>query len=88
VSRATFPYPEVALVAWTRTSGLEYSSSAVKRFYLQWRSVQEEEAIIREKLVEIKHRLFQKLEGSRVTAFKKIARPALQPLSERHYEYA
>ena len=23
-----------------------------------------------------------------MTAFKKIARPALQPLSERHYEYA
>jgi len=43
---------------------------------------------IREKLVELNQRPFQKLEGSRVTAFEKIDRPALQPLPERRYEYA
>jgi transposase len=43
---------------------------------------------IREKLVELNQRPFQKLEGSRVTAFEKIDRPALQLLPERRYEYA
>ena len=43
---------------------------------------------IREKLVEINRRPFQKLEGSRLTAFEKIDRPALRPLPERRYEYA
>ena len=43
---------------------------------------------IREKLAEFNQRPFQKLEGSRVTAFEKIDRPALQPLPERRYEYA
>jgi transposase len=43
---------------------------------------------IREKLVEINRRPFQKLEGSRTMAFEKIDRPALQPLPERRYEYA
>lgn len=43
---------------------------------------------IREKLVEINNRPFQKLEGSRATAFEKIDRPALRSLPEMRYEYA
>ncbi len=45
-------------------------------------------SVIREKLVEINRRPFQKLEGSRTIAFEKIDRPALRPLPERRYEYA
>ena len=43
---------------------------------------------IRERLVELNQRPFQKLEGSRTLAFEKIDRPALRPLPERRYEYA
>ena len=43
---------------------------------------------IRERLAEINSRPFQKLEGSRATAFEKIDRPALRPLPEMRYEYA
>lgn len=43
---------------------------------------------IREKLVEINNRPFQKLEGTRATAFEKIDRPVLRPLPEMRYEYA
>lgn len=43
---------------------------------------------IRERLSEINNRPFQKLEGSRATAFEKIDRPALRPLPDRRYEYA
>ena len=43
---------------------------------------------IREKLLEVNRRPFQKLEGSRVEAFDKIDRPALRPLPEKRYEFA
>lgn len=43
---------------------------------------------IREKLVEINNRPFQKLPGTRATTFEKIDRPALRPLPEIRYEYA
>jgi transposase len=43
---------------------------------------------IRERLIEINNRPFQKLEGSRATVFEKIDRPALRPLPESRYEYA
>ena len=44
--------------------------------------------VIRGSLVEINHRPFQKLPGSRATAFETIDRPALQPLPEMRFEYA
>jgi len=44
--------------------------------------------VIRDSLVEINQRPFQKLPGSRATAFETIDRPALQPLPERRFEYA
>jgi transposase len=43
---------------------------------------------IRERLIEINKRPFQKLEGSRATAFEKMDRPALRPLPQSRYEYA
>jgi transposase len=44
--------------------------------------------LIKEKLFELNNHPFQKLEGSRTTAFEKIDRPALRPLPESSYEYA
>ena len=44
--------------------------------------------VIRNSLVEINQRPFQKLPGSRKTAFETIDRPALQPLPESRFEYA
>lgn len=43
---------------------------------------------IRELLVEINARSFQKLPGSRQSAFEAIDRPAMQPLPDSPYEYA
>jgi len=43
---------------------------------------------IREKLFEFNHRPFQKLPGSRATAFEETDLPALRPLPRARYEYA
>jgi transposase len=43
---------------------------------------------ISEKLVELNHHKFQKLDTSRQELFKTLDRPALKPLPEKPYEYA
>lgn len=51
-------------------------------------SLDELNAIIRELLVDINARPFQKLPGCRLSAFEKIDRPAMLPLPTARYEYA
>ena len=43
---------------------------------------------IREKLKELNHRPFQKLDTTRQELFETLDRPALKPLPEKPYEYA
>lgn len=54
----------------------------------QFFSLYEVNQAIREELVKLINRPFQKLEGNRLTAFEKIDRPALQPLPAAKYEYS
>ena len=51
-------------------------------------SLAELNAAIRELLVELNARPFQKLPGSRKSAFESLDKPALKPLPETPYEYA
>lgn len=51
-------------------------------------SIDEVNQAIREKLIILNHRSFQKLKSTRAELFKTVEKPALRPLSERPYEYA
>jgi transposase len=43
---------------------------------------------VRERLIELNHRPFQKLPGSRFSFFEQLERPVLRPLPKTRYEYA
>jgi len=51
-------------------------------------SIYEINQAIKEELVKLVNRPFQKMEGNRLTAFEKIDKPFLQPLPATGYEYA
>lgn len=54
----------------------------------QFFSIYEINQAIKEELVKLIHRPFQKMEGNRLSAFEKIDKPFLQPLPATKYEYA
>lgn len=54
----------------------------------QFFSLYEINQAIKEELVKLINRPFQKMEGNRLTAFQKIDQPALQPLPTTKYEYS
>lgn len=54
----------------------------------QFFSLYEINQAIKEELVKLINRPFQKMEGNRLTAFQKIDQPALQPLPATKYEYS
>ena len=54
----------------------------------QFFSLYEINQAIKEELVKLIHRPFQKMEGNRLTAFQKIDQPALQALPTTKYEYS
>ncbi len=51
-------------------------------------SLPELNAAIAQLLIDLNHRAFKKLPGSRVSAFEAIDRPAMKPLPAQRYEYA
>lgn len=54
----------------------------------QFFNIYEINQAIKEELVKLGNRPFQKMEGNRLTAFEKIDKPFLQPLPATGYEYA
>ncbi len=54
----------------------------------QFFSLPELNAAIAQLLIDLNHRAFKKLPGSRVSAFEAIDRPAMKPLPAQRYEYA
>lgn len=54
----------------------------------QFFSLLEINQAIKEELVKLINRPFQKMEGNRLTAFERIDKPFLQPLPERRYEFS
>lgn len=75
-------------------AAVETSVLLVQRWILarlrhrQFFSLEELNAAIRALLVELNHRPFKKLEGSRQSAFEAVDRPALRALPATRYEYA
>jgi transposase len=54
----------------------------------QFFSIYDMNQAIKEELVKLINRPFQKMEGNRITAFEKIDKPMLQPLPKTRYEYS
>lgn len=75
-------------------AAVEMSVLVVQRWILarlrnrQFFSLRELNAAIAELLVDLNHRPFKKLPGSRAAAFESIDRPAMKPLPATRYEYA
>jgi transposase len=75
-------------------SSVEMSVLVVQRWILarlrnrQFFSLHELNAAIAELLVNLNHRAFKKLPGSRASAFESIDRPAMKALPAQRYEYA